>query len=108
MKSITEIVNKVYHSGQITEQMYTSVFIVIPKVSRTPDCNKHWTIGIMSQIPKTVLKVILQQIRERIILEISEEQCGFVEGKGMNNAVFMLQIMAERVIEKQSPVWLFY
>ena len=108
VKSITEIANKVYHSGQITEQMCTSVFIAIPKVSGTLDCDKHRTISIMSQITKIVLKVILRRIRERIKREVSEEQCGFVEGKGTSNAIFMLRTMAERVIEKQRDLYVCF
>ena len=101
VKSITDIANNVYNSGQITEQMCKSVFIAIPKVSGTLDCDKHRTISIMSQITKIILKIILRRIRGRIRREISEEQCGFMEGKGTSNATFMLRTMAERVIEKQ-------
>ena len=108
IKCITEIANKVYNSGQITEQMCKSTFIAIPKVSGTLDCDKHRTISIMSQITKIILKVLLRRLRERIRREVSEEQCGFVEGKGTSNAIFMLRTMAERVIEKQRDLYVCF
>lgn len=108
VKCITEIANKVYFSGRITEQMCKSVFIAIPKVSGTLDCDKHRTISIMSQITKILLKVILKRIRGRIRNEVSEEQCGFMEGKGTSNAIFMLRVMAERIIEKQRNMYVCF
>lgn len=108
VKSITEIANKIYNSGQVTEQMCKSEFITIPKVSGTIDCDKHRTISIMSQITKIILKVILRRLRGRIRSEVSEEQCGFVEGKGTSNAIFMLRNMAERVIEKQRNLYVCF
>lgn len=65
-EKITEIANKVNQSGQITGQMCKSVFIAIPKVSLTFDCEKHRIISIMSQISKIILKVILKRIRGKI------------------------------------------
>lgn len=87
VKSITEIANKVYNLGQITEQMCKSVFIAIAKVSGTLYCEKHKTISIMSQITNIILKVILKQLHGRIRSKVSDEECGFVEGKGTSNAI---------------------
>ncbi len=41
VRSIIEIAIIVYNAGQITEQMCKSVFITIPKVSGTLDCDNH-------------------------------------------------------------------
>ena len=105
VEKITEIANKVYNSGQIPEQMCKSEFIAIPKVSGTLDCEKHRTISIMSQITKNHTESHTKTIRVRIRQEISEEQCGFVEGRGTNDAILMLRTLAERVIEKQRDLY---
>ena len=41
------------------------------------------------------------RVRNKIRPEIADEQCGFVEGKGTANAVYMLRTLIERAIEGQ-------
>ena len=108
VKTITIIANELYMENQDAEQLIKSVFITIPKVSGTLDCEKHRTISIMSQITKIILKVILKRIRGKIRREVAEEQCGFVEGKGTSNTIFILRMMAERTIEKQRDLYLCF
>ena len=108
VKHITDIANKVYNSGEIPKQMSQSVFIAIPKVAGTLDCEKHRTLSIMSQLTKIILKVILKRIRGRIYEEVAGEQCGFVKGKGTNNAIFLLRVLGERIIEKQKDLYVCF
>ena len=108
VKTITIIANKIYMESQDAEQLIKSAFITIPKVSGTLDCETHRTISIMGQISKIILKVILKRIRRKIRQEVAEEQCGFVEGKGTSNAIFMLRMIAERMIEKQRDIYLCF
>jgi len=44
----------------------------------------------MSHMTKVTLKILLQRMRSRTIGEISEEQFGFMPGKGTRNAIFTL------------------
>ena len=52
VKTITIVANKLCMENQDAEQLIKLVFITIPKVSGTLDCEKHRTISIMSQITK--------------------------------------------------------
>ena len=45
---------------------------------------------------------------ERIRLEISEEQYGFMQDKGTRNAIFILRIFAEGAIEMQEDVYICF
>ena len=47
-------------------------------------------------------------VRNKIRPEIAEEQCGFVEGKGTSNAIFMLRTIIERTLEIQKEVYLCF
>ena len=46
--------------------------------------------------------------RNKINPEIAEEQCGFVEGKGTTNAIFILRTLIERALEIQKDVYLCF
>src|SRR5215469_411026 len=75
--------------------MSKSVFISVPKVQGTLECEKHRTTSV-SQVTKILLKVVLARIRNKIRPQISEEQYGFVKGKGTRNAIFALRNLAEK------------
>ena len=108
MDVITEIASEIYESGEIGPQMYKSIFIPIPKIPGTLECNNHRTISIMNQITKIVLKVILNRLRNKILPEISNEQCGFIKGKGTRNAIFILRMLTERAIEVNKDLYICF
>src|SRR5215469_2475518 len=85
VEKITTLANKIYESLELTSQMSKSVFIAIPKVQGTLECEKQCTISIMSQVTKILLRVVLTRIRNKIMPQISEEQYGFVRGKETRN-----------------------
>ena len=58
----------------------------------------------MSQITKIISKVILNRIKQKLKLEIAEEQYGFIKGKGTRNAISIMRMVTERAIEVQKDV----
>ena len=62
----------------------------------------------MNQITKIILKVIGNRIRKKILPEISNEQCGFIKGKGTRNAIFILRMLMERVIEVKKELYICF
>ena len=108
VEKITDIANRIYDTGEVTNQMCKSTFIAIPKVQGTLECNKHRTISIMSQITKIILRVVLERIRNKIRPQISEEQFGFVRGKGTRDAIFVLRMVAEITIEVNKDIFLCF
>ena len=70
------------------EQMYKSIFIIIPKVRGTAKCEKHRKISLMSHVTNLVLRVIMNRIRGRTLSEISEVQYGFMPDRGTRSAIF--------------------
>ena len=108
VEKITTLANKIYESGELTSHMSKSVFIAIPKVQGTLECEKHRTINIMSQVTKILLRVVLTRIRNKIRPQISEEQYGFVKGKGTRNAIFVLRNLAEKTLEVNQDLYLCF
>ena len=80
-RGVTEIpnlANMMYSEGRFPEQMYKSIFIIIPRAKGTAKCEKHRTISLMSHVTKLVLRVIMNRLRGRTLSEISELQYGFM------------------------------
>ena len=108
IEKITEIANIIYDNGEVTTHMCKSIFIAIPKIQGTLECEKHRTINIMSQITKILLWVFLERIGNKIKPQISEEQYGFVKGKGTRNAVFTLRMVIEKTLETDKELYLCF
>ena len=104
----TRLMNTIYDTGVIPAELCNSVFIAIPKKAGALECDQHRTISIMSHITKILLRIIMQRMRKKIQPEIGEEQCGFVEGKGTVNAVYMLRTVLERSVEVNKDVHLCF
>jgi len=88
--------------------MLKSVFIALPKKPEAIDCETHRTISLMSHVTKILLRVIMMRARNQIKSEISDLQCGFVEGKGTVNAIYMLRMIIERSIEVHKDLYLCF
>ena len=41
-------------------------------------------------------------------MEVAEEQCGFVEGKGTRNAIYILRTLSERAVDMQNDLYLCF
>ena len=76
---LTDIVNEIYDTGVIPEDLSRSIFIALPKKPGATECELHRTISLMSHMTKLILRIIMMRARSRIRPEIGREQCGFVE-----------------------------
>ena len=108
IEKVTTLLNEIYDTGQIPVDMSRSIFIALPKKPRATDCELHRTISLMSHVTKLLLRIIMMRVRNKINPEIAEEQCGFVEGKGTTNAIFILRTLIERALERQKDVYLCF
>ena len=107
-EKLTDLANKIHSTGMIPQRMQESEFIVIPKKAGAVDCSKHRTISIMSQVAKIVLKVLDERLKGKIAEHVDEEQYGFRKGKGTRNAIFVLRMIMERLIEKQKDIYMCF
>ena len=108
IERVTDILNKIYNTGYIPEDMRRSIFIALPKKPGATDCGQHRTISLMSHLTKLLLRIIMKRNRIKISEQVAEEQCGFVEGKGTRNAIFILRMLSERAIEMQNDLCLCF
>ncbi|GFO14782.1 condensin complex subunit 3, partial [Plakobranchus ocellatus] len=104
----TENSEETAEKGQIPTDLSKSIFIALPKKPGATECELHRTISLMSHITNILLKIIMLRIRNKIKLEIAEEQCGFVEDKGTSNAIYILRTLIERTLEVQKDVYLCF
>ena len=105
---LTELSNMIHNQGIFPSELNKSIFITLPKVNGTIECEKHRTISLMSHVTKLVLRIVINRIRGRTLDEIAPVQYGFMPDKGTGNAIFVLRRLVERSVEKQRCIHLFH
>ena len=93
------ILNEIYDSEEIPEDLSKSIFITLPKKPGAIECELHRTISLMSHVTKILLRVLMNRARSKLESEISNVQYGFVEDKSTRNAIFIVRMISERAIE---------
>ena len=86
--------------------MLIFTFITFPKKTGTTIYECHRTTNLMSHTLKLLLKIPLARLCNKIRLEISEAQFGFVADKGTTNIIFTMTMLKERCIEMQKDLYL--
>ena len=85
--------------------MTKSVFIATPKKDyTTTDRENYRTISFLSHIIKILLRIILNRWKKKIKSKVSDVQCGFVEGRGTRDAIFIVKNLTKRATEVQQDV----
>ena len=108
IEKLTFIFNKICDSGEIPEDLSKSIFITLPKKPDAIECELHRTISLMSHTTKILLRVLINRARSKLKPEISNVQYGFVEDKSTRNAIFIVCMISERVIEMQKNLYLCF
>ncbi len=52
--------------------------------------------------------MVLDAMRNKILPEIGNEQCGFIKEKGTRNAIFILRMLMERLIEVKKDLYVCF
>ena len=63
------------------------------------DCGEHRTICSMSHLIIVLLRIIFNRCQSKIISEVAEVQCIFVEDLGTANAIFIFRNIVNRELK---------
>ena len=92
----------------LPDDFLKSTFIALPKKQEAIECEEHRTINLSCHITKILLRIIMRRTRQKIKEEIADEQFGFVEGKGTQNAIYTLRTLIERSLEVQKDIYVCF
>ena len=108
LEILLDLFNQVYKTGHIPEQWLLSTFCAIPKATNAKDCCDYRTISLISHTLKVFLKVIHGRISRKLEEEIDESQFGFRNGLGTREALFALNVLAQRCMDMNIDIHVCY
>ncbi|KAH1023805.1 hypothetical protein HUJ05_003405 [Dendroctonus ponderosae] len=105
LKVIADFFNKIYSSGKFPIDWLKSAFITITKKSTTKNCDEYRAISLMNHMLKTFLKIIHGRIYAKCEDYLSATQFGFRNGLGTKEALFGINVLAQRSRDISADVY---
>ena len=100
VETIVSMCNRIYETGEWTEDFLATLMVPIPKKKGTIKCEEHRTISLISNCAKVFLRVLNRRLRYKMEESVGEEQMGFRKGKGTRDGIGLLRIIGERYLER--------
>ena len=70
-----------------------------PQETKSNRCHKYWTINILSQFTKLLLKIVMGRMEGEIEAGLDGVQSGFRQGKGPSEGLLNLRLVCERYLQ---------
>ena len=103
---LTTIFNNMLREGDFPPDWRTLMFIMLPKAGDTSKPSNWRPIAVLDITYKIFAKVIHNRIRESLERHQPAEQFGFRQGRGADDALFLVECVVSRAVEWKSSVWI--
>ena len=102
-----DLFSKIFRQEKMPDSWRNSTMVPIYKgKGDIQDCTNYRGIKLISHTMKIYERIIEQRIRNKTVM--SEEQFGFMPGKGTIDAIFALRQLMEKYAEKQKELHLVF
>ena len=78
------------------------VLVPIPKSGNLQDCNNYRNVSLICHGSRVLLHLILNRLRQYSERQLPEEQTGFHAGRGTRDALFIMQVIIEMLIDLEN------
>jgi len=101
LKIMTELINTLHKTGERPKDFTEVTMIALKKKPQVTKCSDYHTISLITRTTKIVAKIhiLRRRIKRKIEDVLGEDQFGFRRGKGTRDAIGMLRIISERILE---------
>ena len=84
---VLSICQQIWKTQQWPQDWKRSVFIPIPKKGNAKECSNYYTIALISQASKVMLKILQARLQQYMNCELSDVQAGFRKGRGTRDQI---------------------
>ena len=103
-KSFFFIIHEVFAS-LLVSQLEKSVFIPVPKKGNPKECSNYYTIALISQASKIMLKILHARLQQYVNHELPDVQAGFRKGRGTRDQIANIHWIIEKAREFQKNIY---
>ena len=99
VKVLYSICQEFWKTQQWPQDWKRSVFIPIPKKGNAKECSNYYTIALISQARKVMLKILQAKLQQYMNHEIPDVQTGFRKGRGTRDQIANIRWIIEKARE---------
>ena len=99
LKIMTKLINTNYETGEWPKDFTEVTMIALKKKPQATKCSDHRTISLIAHTAKIVANILGRRIEKKVENVLGEDQFGFRRGKRTRDAIGMLRIISERILE---------
>ena len=85
VKVLHSICQQIWKTQQWPQDWKRSVFIPIPERGSAKECSNYYTIALISDASKVMLKILQARLQQYMNQELPDVQVGFREGRGIRD-----------------------
>ena len=102
-----ELCQRMLHGKGMPDEWQTSVLVLIFKEKRdVRNCNTYREVKLLNTHHEDLLRVLERRIRELVNIDLM--QFGFMPGRGMTDAMFVVQRMKEEYRDKKKKLYMCF
>ena len=101
VKVLHSICQQIWKTQQWPQDWKRSIFIPIPKKSNAKECSHYYTIALISQASKVMLKILHQYVNH----ELPDVQAGLRKGRKNRNQVANIHWIIDKAREFQKNIY---
>lgn len=107
-KTIFDICNTVWKTGEWPEDWCKSTYVTLYKKGSPENCENYRTISLISHASKILLKIIYDRLYAVMQSQIPPEQAGFTKGRGTREQILNMRQLIEKLREYNVPAVLCF
>ena len=108
VKMLHSICQQIRKTQQWPQDWKRSVFIPVPKKGNAKGCSDYWTIALISNASKVMLKTLQARLQQYVKQELSDVQTGFRKGRGTRDQIVNIHWIIEKAKEFQKNIYLCF
>ena len=108
VKALHSIWQQIWKTQQWPQAWKRSIFIPVPKKGNAKGCSDYWTIALISNASKVMLKTLQARLQQYVKQELSDVQTGFRKGRGTRDQIVNIHWIIEKAKEFQKNIYLCF
>ena len=96
VKVLHSIWQQIWKTQQWPQPWKRSIFIPVPKKGNAKGCSDYWTIALISNASKVMLKILQARVQQYLNQELPDVQTGFRKGRGTRDQIVNIHWIIEK------------
>jgi hypothetical protein len=103
LDAVLKMLNAILTTGDVPQEWKDVVITILYKSGDSRNCNNYRGIALTSHLGKTFERILAERLLKHMLKTpgaIPNTQCGFIPGKGTDDAIIMSRVLASLALSK--------